>query len=39
MSEHNGVFIAWDVWFGFLVLGVILSVIIELRKKREAKLP
>lgn len=37
MSEHNGVFIMWGVWFGFLVLGVILNVIIGFKKKRKAK--
>lgn len=38
LSYHRGFAILGCVWFGFLVLGVILSVIIGLGKKREAKI-
>lgn len=37
LSYHRGFNILGGVWFGFLVLGVILSVIIGLWKKRKAK--
>lgn len=38
LSYHRGFAILGCVWFGFLALGVILSVIIGLGKKREAKI-
>ncbi len=37
LSYHRGFAILGCVWFGFLALGVVLSVIIGLVKKRKAK--